>query len=68
MPHSIPADSIGLVTPQIAHFDTPLQLDCGRSLTDYDLIYESYGTLNRDHSNAIPVSYTHLTLPTIYSV
>jgi homoserine O-acetyltransferase len=57
MPHSLPADSIGLVTPQIAHFDTPLQLDCGRALAVYDLVYETYGTLNRDHSNAILICH-----------
>ncbi|MCW8919032.1 MAG: homoserine O-acetyltransferase [Gammaproteobacteria bacterium] len=57
MPHSLPADSVGLVTPQIAHFDTPLQLDCGRQLAAYDLVYETYGTLNRDHSNAILICH-----------
>lgn len=57
MPQSLPADSVGLVTPQIAHFDTPLQLDCGRSLAAYDLVYETYGTLNRDRSNAILICH-----------
>jgi homoserine O-acetyltransferase len=57
MSHSLPADSVGLVTPQIAHFDTPLPLDCGRSLAAYDLVYETYGTLNRDQSNAILICH-----------
>ncbi len=57
MPQSLPADSIGLVTPQIVHFDTPLQLDCGRSLAAYDLVYETYGTLNAEHSNAILICH-----------
>jgi homoserine O-acetyltransferase len=57
MPQSLPADSIGLVTPQIAHFDTPLQLDCGRNLAAYDLVYETYGTLNNDQSNAILICH-----------
>ena len=57
MPQSLPADSVGLVTPQIAHFDTPLQLDCGRELAAYDLVYESYGTLNHDRSNAILICH-----------
>jgi homoserine O-acetyltransferase len=34
------------VTPQTAHFSEPLALACGRSLPAYDLIYETYGTLN----------------------
>lgn len=57
MPQSIPADSVGLVTPQVQHFDQPLSLDCGRSLDQYDLIYETYGELNRDHSNAILICH-----------
>jgi homoserine O-acetyltransferase len=57
MPHSLPADSVGLVTPQIAHFNTPLHLDCGRQLAAYDLVYETYGTLNRDQSNAILICH-----------
>lgn len=57
MPHSLPIDSVGLITPQVAHFDTPLQLDCGQQLAAYDLVYETYGTLNHDHSNAILICH-----------
>jgi len=57
MPESLPADSVGLVTPQIAHFDMPLKLDCGRELSDYDLVYETYGKLNREHNNAILICH-----------
>ncbi len=57
MPQSLAADSVGLVTPQIAHFDTPLELDCGRSLAAYDLVYETYGTFNGDRSNAILICH-----------
>ena len=57
MPQSLPADSIGLVTPQIAHFESPLQLDCGRELAAYDLVYETYGTLNDKRSNAILICH-----------
>ncbi len=57
MPDSLPADSVGLVTPQIAHFDMPLKLDCGRELSDYDLVYETYGKLNREHNNAILICH-----------
>jgi homoserine O-acetyltransferase/O-succinyltransferase len=51
------ADSIGLVTPRTAHFDEPLMLACGRELTSYDLVYETYGTLNSSGSNAILVCH-----------
>ena len=57
MPETIPADSIGLVTPITLHIDTPLTLDCGRTLSSYDLIYETYGTLNADKSNAILICH-----------
>ena len=57
MPETIPADSVGLVTPQKRSFDTPLSLDCGRVLPQYDLVFETYGALNADHSNAILICH-----------
>lgn len=50
-------NSVGIVTPQIAHFNEPLALACGRELADYDLVYETYGQLNEDHSNAVLVCH-----------
>ena len=29
------------------------ELDCGRSIKDFPLAYETYGTLNKEKSNAI---------------
>ncbi|WP_280548927.1 homoserine O-acetyltransferase [Halomonas sp. 11-S5] len=52
-----PRDSVGLVTPQTAHFDDPLALACGRTLPAYDLVYETYGTLNAEASNAILICH-----------
>ncbi|MBF8754191.1 homoserine O-succinyltransferase MetX [Pseudomonas guariconensis] len=52
-----PEDSVGLVTPQIARFDEPLALACGRSLASYELIYETYGTLNSTASNAVLICH-----------
>lgn len=57
MPKTIPPDSVGLVTPQIHHFDTPLKLDCGRTLETYDLVYETHGQLNASRSNALLVCH-----------
>lgn len=57
MPDTLPADSVGLVQPKIFHSDIPLALDCGRTLAEYDLIYETYGTLNADASNAILICH-----------
>lgn len=57
MPDSIPADSVGLVSPQTIHIDTPLELESGRILSAYDLVYETYGELNNDASNAILICH-----------
>ncbi len=51
------SQSEGLVTPETQHFDTPLALDCGRSLPSFDLIYETYGQLNPARSNAVLVCH-----------
>lgn len=57
MPREIPADSVGLVEPNIAQFDEPLPLRSGRTLNSYQLIYETYGTLNDTRSNAILICH-----------
>ena len=57
MPETIPADSVGLVSPQTLHFDEPLSLASGRSLAAYDLVYETYGELNAERSNAILICH-----------
>ncbi|MBL8259269.1 MAG: homoserine O-acetyltransferase [Candidatus Competibacteraceae bacterium] len=57
MPNTFPPDSVGLVSPQTAHFVEPLALDCGRSLAGYDIVYETYGALNPDASNAVLICH-----------
>lgn len=52
-----PADSVGLVSPEMAYFDQPLHLACGRTLDEYELIYETYGELNATASNAILICH-----------
>ena len=49
--------SIGLVTPQQMHFSEPLPLKSGAALADYALVFETYGTLNADKSNAVLVCH-----------
>jgi len=39
------------------HFSEPLPLQSGASLADYTLVYETYGTLNADRSNAVLVCH-----------
>jgi homoserine O-acetyltransferase len=42
---------------QSMHFAEPLALQSGKSLGDYELAYETYGTLNADRSNAVLVCH-----------
>jgi len=49
--------SVGLVAPKIAHFTQPLTLKSGKVLPAYDLVYETYGTLNADKSNAVLICH-----------
>ena len=53
MPNNFPPDSVGVVSPQTARFVEPLALDCGRSLAEYEIVYETYGALNAAASNAV---------------
>lgn len=57
MPDSLPSDSVGLVTPQTLHFDEPLRLACGQVLKRWDLVVETYGTLNPDRTNAVLICH-----------
>ncbi|MDF1644839.1 MAG: homoserine O-acetyltransferase [Pseudomonadales bacterium] len=57
MPETIPDNSVGIVVPQTLFFDQPLQLSCGRTLTQYELVYETYGELNSEASNAILICH-----------
>lgn len=57
MPQFIPADSVGLVTPKTHHFSEPLLLACGKTLSEYDLVYETYGQLNAAKSNAVLICH-----------
>ena len=49
--------SPGLVTPQVLNFATPLKLQSGASITDYNLVVETYGQLNAQKSNAILICH-----------
>jgi homoserine O-acetyltransferase/O-succinyltransferase len=49
--------SVGTITAQQMHFAEPLALASGARLADYQLTYETYGTLNADRSNAVLVCH-----------
>ena len=46
-----------IVTPQSMHFDAALPLQSGAALRDYDVSFETYGTLNATRSNAVLVCH-----------
>jgi homoserine O-acetyltransferase len=48
---------VGDVTPQVARFDEPFVFRSGKSIPGYELMYETYGTLNAARSNAVLVCH-----------
>ena len=49
--------SVGIVTSQKVKFDNPLHLKSGAILDSYELVYETYGELNKDKSNAVLICH-----------
>jgi homoserine O-acetyltransferase/O-succinyltransferase len=54
---AIPPDCVGPVIPQVAHFRAPLALMSGAVVRDYQLMYETYGELNAERSNAVLICH-----------
>jgi len=52
-----PQDTSLIVTPQTFRFTEPLQLRSGASLPAYELVVETYGTLNAERSNAVLICH-----------
>ena len=50
-------NSVGVVTPRKLAFEQPLTLDCGRTLPRFDLMVETYGSLNIARSNAVLICH-----------
>lgn len=46
-----------IVVPQTIAFDAPFSLQNGQTLPRFDLIVETYGTLNENKSNAILICH-----------
>jgi len=49
--------SVGVVAPQTARFEEALLLRSGARLDGYELVFETYGTLNAARSNAVLVCH-----------
>ncbi|MGQ3003728.1 MAG: homoserine O-succinyltransferase MetX [Hydrogenophaga sp.] len=52
-----PQDKALIVTPQTFPFSEPLPLRSGATLPAYELVVETYGTLNADRSNAVLICH-----------
>ena len=50
-------NSIGIVKSNTVAIKQSLKLDCGKTLNDFSLIYETYGRLNPEKSNAILICH-----------
>lgn len=50
-------DSVGYVSPQLLTVEASLTLVSGRVLPSYQLVYETYGQLNSNHSNAVLICH-----------
>jgi len=57
MTEAHPVRSAGAVVPRRLHIDTPLRFRSGATLDAYDLVYETYGTLNAARSNAVLICH-----------
>lgn len=55
--NDVATGSVGAVAPQRAGFLEPLILKAGKTLASYELVYETYGTLNAARSNAVLVCH-----------
>jgi homoserine O-acetyltransferase len=51
------SQSVGIVAPQAVQIDRPIHLKSGALLERYELVYETYGTLNAARSNAVLVCH-----------
>ena len=50
-------NSIGIVKPNIFKCADPIKLSCGMTLDNFELIYETYGKLNKNKDNAVLVCH-----------
>lgn len=52
---TIPEDSVGLVSPEYFRYDQPMNLESDKTLSGFELVFETYGELNKNKTNAVLV-------------
>ena len=57
MSNKFEKNSVGIVVPKVAEIKQKLKLDCGKTLENFSLVYETYGKLNSKKSNAILICH-----------
>ena len=57
MDNGVSTKSVGVVSARSAKFTEPLRLKSGAVMDAYELVYETYGRLNADCSNAVLVCH-----------
>jgi len=57
MENKFDKNSVGIVVPKTAEIKHRLSLDCGKALEKFSLVFETYGKLNKDKSNAILICH-----------
>ena len=57
MDNGVRGISVGVVAPQSARLTEPVRLKSGAVMDAYELVYETYGRLNADRSNAVLVCH-----------
>jgi len=57
MDNGVSTKSVGVVSARSAKFTEPLRLKSGAVMDAYELVYETYGRLNADRSNAVLVCH-----------
>ncbi len=57
MENKLNDNSVGIVAPRTVEIKQSLELDCGKVLDNFSLVYETYGELNDEKNNAILICH-----------
>jgi len=57
MENAFNKNSVGLVKPNSIDLKNKLDLDCGKTLDGFKLVYETYGKLNKSKDNAVLICH-----------